>query len=169
MHSRARIAATIAKLLVCMLAVVCPGRSERTPGLGIVVTSQRVRIGNAVAPTGTTLFSGDVVSTFEAPAQVMLWGGSRVELLGASAAFSRPGDTLVIEARWGLLCFNIRGGERVRIKAPGGEFEVLSDAGPHVGSLAANANGQLALSLCQGAISGLAPGTEEGGYNPQEE
>ena len=84
--------------------------------LGAVVTPGSVIVGNAVAPTGTTIFAGDRV-TSDDTALIDLNGGSRIEMTKATATFSRQGKTLLVKANQGLLRFNFVKGENVRIDA----------------------------------------------------
>ena len=121
--------------------------------LGSLVTTGRVRVGSASAPTGTTIFSGDRIEAEEAPALVNLSSGSRMQLAKAAVTLSRRGDTLVLDATRGLVRFNIKKGEQLQINA--GRYSFTSAAGgAHVGELGLNQNGQIVLAVSEGLLAG---------------
>jgi len=121
--------------------------------LGTVVTQGKVTVGNAVAPSGTTIFAGDKVSSSQ-PALISFAGGSRVEMTKAAATFARQGDTLVVDTNQGLLRFNFKKGENVQINAGKFQFTGSQDS-EHVGELGVNQDGELVMNLTQGTLMAL--------------
>src|SRR5262245_37395031 len=121
MFSRS-VGSRVLALALCALTVTATApfslaETLLTSPLGSVFTAGRVTIGGSVAPTGTTIFAGDRVSTLESPALINLATGSRIEMAKALATFNREGQTLVVKATTGLLRFNFKKGEAVRLHA----------------------------------------------------
>jgi hypothetical protein len=121
--------------------------------IGSIVTKGSAQIGNSSAPTGTTVFSGDKVSSTE-PALINFKNGSRIEMTKAAATFNRQGDLLVVKTDQGLLRFNFDKGEKVLIEA--GKFQITgSKDSKHVGVLGLNKDGEIAVTLSEGTLSAL--------------
>jgi hypothetical protein len=146
-------AVLLASLILTATAPFSPAETLATSPLGAVTTSGKVTVGNSVASTGTTIFSGDRVVTNEAPALINFSTGSRVEMTKAAATFTRQGGVLSVQASNGLLRFNFEKGENVSIKA--GKYN-LSSAGngtAHAGELGLNKNGQVVMALNKGVFA----------------
>jgi hypothetical protein len=121
--------------------------------LGTVVTNGTVTIGKSAAPTGTTVFTGDQVTSIQ-PALINFSNGSRIEMTKAAATFARQGDTLVVQTGQGLMRFNFQKGEDVRISA--GNFEFTGGANSsRAGELGLNRSGQVVLTLTEGSFAAL--------------
>ncbi|NLT68118.1 MAG: hypothetical protein GXX84_16060 [Acidobacteria bacterium] len=156
--SRRSVHAKFTSLILCfaLFPVTAPYTVAETVAgspLGTVVTQGRVTVGNAVAPTGTTIFAGDKVSSSQ-PALISFSGGSRVEMTKAAATFTRQGDTLVVDTNQGLLRFNFKKGEPVQINAGKFQFTGSQDS-EHVGELGVNQDGELVMNLTQGTLMAL--------------
>lgn len=121
--------------------------------LGTVVTAAKVMVGNASAPTGTTIFAGDTVASTE-PALINFSTGSRIEMTKAAANFSRQGQTLVVAANQGLLRFNFPAGEQVQLSAGDYKFTSTGNSG-HIGELGLNRSGQVVMSVTQGVFAAV--------------
>lgn len=121
--------------------------------LGTIVTNGNVTVGNTSAPTGTTIFSGDKVSSLQ-PTLVNFNSGSRIEMTKSAATFSRQGKTLVIQADQGLLRFNFPKGEEVQIVAGKFRFSGGSDS-ERTGELGVNQSGHLVMTLNKGSFKAL--------------
>ena len=121
--------------------------------LAAVVSSGIIRVDNAKASTGTTIFAGDRISAQDSPALVSFPSGSRIEMTKAAAIFTREGDTLVVRANEGLLRFNFKKGEQVQIAAAQYQFRAIGNDAAHVGELGLNKNGELAMVLAQGVFA----------------
>ncbi len=121
--------------------------------LGTIITQGSVTVGNAAAPTGTTIFAGDKVSSSQ-PTLINFSTGSRMEITKAAATFSRQGKILIVKADQGLLRFSFKKGESVQIHA--GKFQItgISDSS-HVGELGLNSNGQIVMTVTEGTFSAL--------------
>jgi hypothetical protein len=118
--------------------------------LGTIVTNGNVTIGNVNAPTGTTFFAGDKVASVQ-PAMINFDSGSRIEMTKAAATFAREGKTIVVQTDQGLLRFNFKKGENVRINA--GKFQFTGGIGTsRVGELGVNRSGQLVMTLTEGSF-----------------
>jgi hypothetical protein len=121
--------------------------------LGSIATNGSVRIGTISAPTGSTVFAGDQVSS-NGPALISLMNGSRIEMTKASATFNRRGDTLVVKTDHGLLKFNFDKGEKVLIEA--GKYQITgSKDSKHIGVLGLNKEGEIAVGLSEGTLIAL--------------
>ena len=145
-------------LIVSILTIIVTtpfgiaGTAAAVP-LGTVVTNGSVTIGKSVAPTGTTLFAGDQV-TSEQPALINFSSGSRIEMTKAAATFVREGSTLVVEASQGLMRFSFNKGEEVRINA--GSFQFAGGANSNrIGELGLNKSGEVVLTLAEGSFAAL--------------
>jgi hypothetical protein len=119
--------------------------------LGTVITAGKVTIGNAAAPTGTTIFAGDMVSSTE-PALINFGNGSRIEMTKAAANFTLQGKTLVVQANQGLLRFGFPAGKQVQINAGDYKFTTVGNS-DHIGELGLNRSGQVVLSVSKGAFT----------------
>jgi hypothetical protein len=118
--------------------------------LGKISTRGIVTVDNATAPTGTTIFAGDRVSSNE-PALINLTSGSRVEITNAAATLARQGQTLVLNADQGLLRFNFVKGEDVQINAGKFRFAEGKDTN-RSGELGLNRNGEIVMNLTEGSF-----------------
>ena len=141
-------------LFLPLLFITTPfsGAGTVTP-LGAIVASGYVTIGNNAAPTGTTLFAGDRVTSSD-PVLINFDSGSRVEMTGATANFARQGNALVVQVDKGLLRFNFHQGEQVQINAGDYRFTTVSD-GENSGELGLNPSGQIAMNVIGGAFEVL--------------
>jgi hypothetical protein len=140
-------------LSLSILSVTAPFTlAEAGAPLGSIVTKGSVQIGNSSAPTGTTVFSGDKVSS-SATAIINLKNG-QIEMTKAAATFNRQGDTLVVKTDQGLLRFSFDKGEKVLIEA--GKFQISgSDNSKHTGVLGLNKEGEIAVTMTEGALTAL--------------
>jgi hypothetical protein len=139
--------------LATMMTVPFSPAEALSASMGSVITATSVTVGNAVAPTGTTIFSGDRVAT-DGPALVSLKGGSQIEMTKAAATFNRQDNTLVVKANEGLLRFNFVKGEDVKINA--GKYTFTSANGSsHVGELGLNSKGEIVLQVTEGVFTAL--------------
>jgi hypothetical protein len=121
--------------------------------LGTITAGGSVTVGNTAAPTGTTIFAGDKVSSVN-PALIKLETGSRIEMTKAAALFSRQGKTIVVTADKGLLRFNFKKGESVQIKA--GKFQLNGgNDSALIGELGLDGKGQLAMTMTEGRFEAL--------------
>jgi hypothetical protein len=121
--------------------------------LGTIVTKGNVNIGNAVAPTGTTILTGDQVASSQA-ALINFSSGSRIEMTKAVATFARKGSTLVVNTNEGLLRFNFKKGEDVQINAGKFQFTGNNDS-DRAGELGLNNNGEIAMFLTKGSFTAV--------------
>jgi hypothetical protein len=121
--------------------------------LGTLVTAGNATVGNIVAPTGTTIFAGDIVTSAQ-PALINFASGSRIEMTGAAANFAREGKTLVVEASQGLLRFNLLAGEQVKFDAGTYRFATVGNSG-HVGELGLNRGGQVVMTVTEGTLAAV--------------
>ncbi|HTY62852.1 MAG TPA: hypothetical protein VMG30_11435 [Acidobacteriota bacterium] len=130
-----------------------PAESVSLHPLGTILASDHAMIGNTKAPTGTTFFSGDRVSSDE---QVLIEidNGSRIELIKAAAGFSRQNKRLVIQTDQGLLRFSFKAGEEVEITAGRYDVTAVGDS-RHTGELGLNRRGQIAMDVSEGAFAVL--------------
>ena len=127
--------------------------------LGTIVTTGNVTVGNATAPTGTTIFTGDRVTSLQ-PTLINFNGGSRIEMTKAAATFSRQGKTLVVQSDQGLLRFNFKQGESVQINA--GKFRFTGGTeSERIGELGVNQSGQLVMTMTKGSFKALNTETGE--------
>jgi len=149
------LAAMLSLLTILITVPFTPAEVIGAAQLGVVITPAKVTVGNSTAPTGTTLFAGDRVSALESPALINFNSGSRVEMTKAAAAFSRDGDTLVVQASQGLLRFNFKNGEAVQINAGRFQFTAAGNGSAHAGELGLNRNGQVAMNLNEGVFAAL--------------
>jgi hypothetical protein len=121
--------------------------------LGTIVANGIVTVGDAAAPTGTTIFTGDQLTSNE-PALINLASGSRVEMTKAAARFARQGNTLVLNADQGLLRFSFIKGEDVQINAGKFRFTGGKDTS-RSGELGLNRNGEIVMNLTEGSFIAL--------------
>jgi hypothetical protein len=119
--------------------------------LGTLVTNGNAIVGNIAAPTGTTIFTGDSVSSSQ-PALINFAGGSRIEMTKADAHFAREGKTLVVQASQGLLRFNFLAGEQVKFDAGTYRFTTVGNSS-HVGELGLNRSGQVVMTVAEGTLA----------------
>jgi hypothetical protein len=92
---------------VPLIAIAAAAFSLAEPAaspLGNIVANGNVTISNVAAPTGTTIFSGDKVTSAQL-ALVKFYGGSRIEMTKSTATFSRNGKTIIVQTNGGLLRF----------------------------------------------------------------
>jgi hypothetical protein len=127
--------------------------------LGTITTQGSVMVGQTAAPTGTTIFAGDKVTSKES-ALISFRSGGRVEMTRASAAFERQGDMLIVKARQGLIRFNFQKGELVQIAAGKYRFSPVNSSG-HVGAVGLDEGGQIVMNMEEGVFSALNTDTGE--------
>jgi hypothetical protein len=148
-----------ARMMFCitwLLAAFLPLQAEMAGGLpiGRLATSGTVSVGNALAPTGTALFSGDRLSAQNFPAFVRFGSGSSVILpRGSAATIYRKGTGLLIQAEKGTLGFHFVPREEARIEA--GRYTLTASARnvAEVGELVVGADGRIAMALSSGSFS----------------
>lgn len=140
-------------LLLLVTASFSQAETVAAAPLGSIVASGYATIGNAAAPTGTTIFAGDQVTSKE-PALIYFTSGSRIEMTKATANFSRHGKALVVQVDQGLLRFNFNKGEEVQIDAGEYRFTTVSNIG-HTGELGLNRSGQIAMNVLDGTFKVL--------------
>ena len=116
--------------------------------LGTLVTAGNATIGNIAAPTGTTIFNGDMVTSAQT-ALINFASGSRIEMTKAAANFAREGKTLIVQASQGLLRFNLLGCDQVQFDAGAYRFTTVGNSG-HVGELGLNRGGQVVMRVKEG-------------------
>jgi hypothetical protein len=140
-------------LATIMTVPFSPAEAFSIAPLGAIVTAGSVTVGNAIAPTGTTIFSGDRVAS-DGSALLNLKSGSRIEMTKASATFNRQDNTLVVQANEGLLLFSFVKGEDIKINA--GKYTFSSANGSaHVGELALNSKGEVVMYVGEGTFTAL--------------
>jgi hypothetical protein len=139
-------------LLLLFTASFSPAEVATAP-LGTIVTSGDATIGNAAAITGTTVFTGDQVTSKE-PALISFISGSRIEMTQATAKFTRNSNALVVDVDQGLIRFNFKKGEGVQINAGQYTFTTASNTGSS-GELGLNHNGQIAMNVMNGTFAVL--------------
>src|SRR5213083_1702081 len=149
------IACLLAFLTLFVTAPFSPAEAVAGIPLGSMVAPDRATVGTLPAPTGTTIFAGDRVVTNETPALINFSGGGGIELTRAAASFTRDGQALVIAATNGLLRFNFKKGEAVKIEAGHYRFTSAGNGTAHVGELGLNQSGQIAMSLSEGVFSAV--------------
>jgi hypothetical protein len=143
----------LALLTIVATAPFSPAETVAGSPLGTIVTSGSVTVGNVSAPTGTTFFAGDKVTSLQ-PAMINFDSGSRIEMTKAAATFAREGKTIVVQTDQGLLRFNFKKGESVRINA--GKFQFTGGVNSsRVGELGVNRGGQLVMTLTEGSFEAL--------------
>jgi hypothetical protein len=147
------LAVVLSFLAVIMTVPFSPAETFSTFPLGTVVTPGNVMIGNTSAPTGTTIFVGDRVAS-DGSALISLNSGSQIEMTKASATFDRQGNTLVVQAKEGLLRYNFIKGEKVQINAGKYSFASANNSA-HVGELGLNSNGQIVMNVTEGVFTAL--------------
>ncbi len=118
--------------------------------LGTLVTVGNATVGNLSAPTGTTIFTGDMVTAAQ-PSLINFANGSRIEMTRAAANFAREGKTLVVEASQGLLRFNFLAGEQVKFDAGTYRFTTVGNSS-HIGELGLNRSGQVVMTVKEGTL-----------------
>jgi hypothetical protein len=147
------VAVVLSFLAVLMTAPFSLAETISATPLGTIVAPVSVTVGNAIAPTGTTIFAGDRVAS-DSPALISLTNGSRIEMTKAAATFNRQGNTLVVQASEGLLRFNFVKGEDIKINA--GKYTFSSSNGSaHVGELALNSKGEVIMYVGEGTFTAL--------------
>jgi hypothetical protein len=158
------VAIRVLALVVCLLTIAfgtqfSAAETVVASPLGTIVTQGSVIVGNTSAPTGTTIFAGDKVTSNQ-PALISFNSGSRIEMTKAAATFSRQGKVLVVNADQGLIRFNFVKGESVQINA--GKFRITgtSESG-YIGELGLNAKGQLVMTVTEGVFTALNTETGE--------
>ena len=129
------------------------GETVAASPLGTIASNGSVTVGNTTAPTGTTIFAGDKVSSIQ-PALINLDNGSRIELTKAAAVFGRQGKTTVINADKGLLRFSFKNGESVQINAGKYQFAGGNDSN-RIGELGLDGKGQLVMTMTEGRFEAL--------------
>lgn len=157
--ARRKVESYLAKMTVCMawfLAGLIPLHAEMAGGtpIGKLATSGTVSVGNAAAPTGTALFSGDRLSAQNSPALVRFRSGSSVVLpRGSSATIYREEAGILIRAEEGTLGFHFMPAERARIEV--GRYTLTAAAKDiaEVGELVIDADGRIAMALSSGSFS----------------
>jgi hypothetical protein len=147
------LAVALSFLAVIMTVPFSPAEALSAFPLGAVVTPGNVTVGNTAAPTGTTIFAGDRVAS-DGSALINLNSGSRIEMTKAAATFDRQGNTLVVQAKEGLLRFNFIKGEKVQINAGKYAFASANDSA-HVGELGLDRNGQIVMNVTEGVFTTL--------------
>jgi hypothetical protein len=151
-------------LVVCLLTIAfgtqySAAETVAASPLGTIVTQGSVFVGNASAPTGTTIFAGDKVTSSQ-PTLINFGSGSRIEMTKAAATFSRNGKLLVVNADQGLIRFNFVKGESVQINA--GKFRITGTSeSNHIGELGLNTKGQLVMTVTEGVFTALNTETGE--------
>jgi hypothetical protein len=146
-------AVVLSFLAVTMTVPFSPADTFSASPLGTIASSGNVTVGNAAAPTGTTIFAGDSIAS-DSSALISLKSGSRIAMTKAAATLNRQGSTLVVQAKEGLLRFNFIKGENVQIHA--GKYTIKSkDGSAHVGELAMNSKGEIAMYVGEGAFTAL--------------
>jgi hypothetical protein len=147
------ISLALALATIVLTAPFSPAETAAGSPLGTIVTKGSVTVGNVSAPTGTTFFAGDKVTSVQ-PAMINFDSGSRIEMTKAAAAFAREGKTIVVQTDQGLLRFNFKKGESVRINA--GKYQFAGgDNSSRIGELGVNRNGQLVMTLTEGSFEAL--------------
>ncbi len=147
------LAVALSILTVVVTAPFSPAETVAASPLGTIVTNGSVTVGNVTAPTGTTFFAGDKVTSVQ-PAMINFDGGSRIEMTKAAATFAREGKTIVVQTDQGLLRVNFKKGESVRINAGKFQFSGGSNAG-RIGELGVNRSGQLVMTMTEGTFEAL--------------
>ena len=152
--TRMRMLALVMSLLTIVFgAQISTAENVAVSPLGTIVTQGNVIVGNAFAPTGTTIFAGDKVTSTQ-PSLINFDSGSRVEMTKAAATFSRQGKTLIVKADEGLLRFNFKQGESVQIDA--GKFQITGTGNSnHIGELGLSSKGQIIMTVAEGSFSAL--------------
>jgi hypothetical protein len=143
----------LALLAIFVTAPFTPAETVAASLLGTIVTSGTVTVGNVSAPTGTTVFTGDKVTSIQ-PAMINFDSGSRIEMTKAAATFARQGKTIVVQSDQGLLRFNFKKGESVQINAGKFQFTGGTDTN-RVGELGVNPSGQLVMTMTEGTLLAL--------------
>jgi len=121
--------------------------------LGTIASNGSVTVGNTPAPSGTTIFAGDKITSVQ-PALINFETGSRIEMTKAAASFSRQGKTTLVQADKGLLRFNFKNGESVQINAGKFQFTEGSDSA-RVGELGLDGKGRIVMNMTEGRFEAL--------------
>jgi hypothetical protein len=143
----------LALTLILITAPFTLAESIAAAPLGAIVTSGSTTIGSMTAPSGTTLFDGDLVVSSE-QTLVSLNNGSRVEMTKTTAHFDHEGEILVLHVDEGLLWFKFNEGDQVRIHAGDYLFTTVGEES-HTGELGLNSRGQIAMNVLKGAFEVL--------------
>jgi hypothetical protein len=145
----------LAMVLLTIISTVpfVPAETIAAAPLGPITSNGSVSVGNAVAPTGTTVFAGDRISSVN-PALLKLETGGRIEMTKAAAVLSRQGKTTVVTADKGLLRFNFKKGENVQINADKFQFVGGNDSA-RIGELGLDGKGQVVMTLAEGRFDAL--------------
>jgi hypothetical protein len=146
-------AVVISTLILFTTMPFSPAESVSASPLGTILASDHAMIGETAAPTGTTIFSGDRVSSDE-QVLIEIENGGRIELIKAAAGFSRQNKRLVIRTDQGLLRFSFKEGEEVQITAGRYDFTAVGDS-RHTGELGLSRRGQIAMNVSEGAFAVL--------------
>ena len=144
---------TASSLLLLLLFTTVPFSTAEivaTAPLGAIVASGSAKIGKTPAPTGTTVFPGDQVST-EEPTLINFISGSRIELTKAVANFDLREDVFVVQAEQGLFRFHFKEGDNVQFNAGTYRFDTVGSVG-HSGEVGLNRNGEIAMNVIEGAF-----------------
>jgi hypothetical protein len=151
---RVRVLAILFSLIIAVATGPFPlAETVSVIPLGTLVTAGNATVGNIAAPTGTTIFTGDMVTSAQ-PALINFASGSRIEMTKASANFAREGKTLVVQASQGLLRFNFLAGEQVQFDAGAYRFTTLGNSS-HVGELGLNRGGQVVMTVAEGTLAAV--------------
>ena len=148
-------ALAIATSLLMMIATAPFTLAETVAAspLGTIASNGSVFVGTTTAPTGTTIFAGDKVTSVQ-PALISLESGSRIEMTKAAAGFTRQGKTIIVQADKGLLRFNFKKGESVQINAGKFQFAGGNDSA-RIGELGLDGKGQLVMTMTEGRFDAL--------------
>jgi hypothetical protein len=140
------------KSLTCVAAlclVVSWWASAQVPILGMVVTAGKVSVGRRIAPTGTTIFSGDRVAADKQPALIIFQDGGQLEMFAAAATLTRQGEGLSVRADYGLIRFSFRQDLAFTINA--GNYRITGVGNSiHAGVLDLNRDGRATISTSAG-------------------
>jgi hypothetical protein len=127
-------------ILILSTALFSLADPVATLPLGSIVSTGNTTIGGTTAPSGTTIFVGDKITSVDATL-INLNSGSK-------------GDALLVRMNKGLLRFNFNDRENVQIEAGEYRFMPTGDSGA-VGELGMNQSGQIAMNLQKGSFKAL--------------
>jgi hypothetical protein len=150
----------LAKIVATALAGLLPnagighqGSPAAVPALGTLVTKGEVRVGSSVAPSGTTIFDGDRVSSLRDAALIRLDTGGTIEMVNAVAALSARGTQLVVKPERGLIRFSVEAGRRIDFHAGRYRFASSGRSERRVGELGLDGRGRIAMILTSGSFA----------------
>jgi hypothetical protein len=147
-----RVIFCVAWLLAAFLPL--PAEMREVLPIGRLATSGTVSVGNALAPTGTALFSGDRLSAQNSPALIRFNSGSSVVLpRGSAATIHRKETGLLIQAERGTLGFHFVPREEARIEAGRYTLTASDRNAAEVGELVIGADGRISMALSSGSFS----------------